>query len=43
MCVEWRLLKHVEEPEFGPDAGVNTVLIAGSLESKPEVLQGLVA
>uniref|UniRef100_A0ACD5VB67 Uncharacterized protein n=1 Tax=Avena sativa TaxID=4498 RepID=A0ACD5VB67_AVESA len=38
-CGEWRLLKHVEEPEFGPDPGVNTVLIVGSLESKPEALQ----
>lgn len=42
MCGEWRLLKYVEEAEFGPDAGVNTVLISGSLESKLEMLQGLV-
>ncbi|KQK02554.1 uncharacterized protein LOC100840116 isoform X2 [Brachypodium distachyon] len=39
MCGEWRLLKYVEEAEFGPDAGVNTVLISGSLESKLEMLQ----
>ncbi|VAH71607.1 unnamed protein product [Triticum turgidum subsp. durum] len=39
MCGEWRLLKHIEEPEFGPDAGVNTVLVITSLESKPEALQ----
>ncbi|KAI5004398.1 hypothetical protein ZWY2020_031641 [Hordeum vulgare] len=39
MCGEWRLLKYVEEAEFGPDAGVNTVLIITSLESKPEALQ----
>ena len=40
MCGDWRLLRYVEEPEFGPDAGVNTVLVVGSLESKPEMLQG---
>ncbi|CAM0879043.1 unnamed protein product [Alopecurus aequalis] len=39
MCGEWSLLKYVQEPEFGPDAGINTVLLAGSLESKPEALQ----
>uniref|UniRef100_M8BGB1 Metallo-beta-lactamase domain-containing protein n=1 Tax=Aegilops tauschii TaxID=37682 RepID=M8BGB1_AEGTA len=38
MCGEWRLLKHIVEAEFGPDAGVNTVLIITSLESKPEAL-----
>lgn len=42
MCGEWRLLKYVQEAEFGPDTGVNTVLIITSLESKPEALQGLV-
>ncbi|XP_062192430.1 uncharacterized protein LOC133895910 isoform X2 [Phragmites australis] len=36
---EWRLLKYVEEAEFGPDAGVNTVFIIGSLESKLDGLQ----
>ncbi|KAK3160269.1 hypothetical protein QOZ80_1BG0057300 [Eleusine coracana subsp. coracana] len=36
---EWRLLKYVEEAEFGPDAGINTVLIIGSLESKLDGLQ----
>uniref|UniRef100_A0A453DU11 Metallo-beta-lactamase domain-containing protein n=3 Tax=Aegilops tauschii subsp. strangulata TaxID=200361 RepID=A0A453DU11_AEGTS len=41
MCGEWRLLKHIVEAEFGPDAGVNTVLIITSLESKPEALPGL--
>jgi hypothetical protein len=30
---EWRLLKYVEEAEFGPDAGVNTVFLIGSLVS----------
>ncbi|KAG8053533.1 hypothetical protein GUJ93_ZPchr0001g30673 [Zizania palustris] len=39
MCGEWRLLKYVEEAEFGPDAGVNTVLIISSLETKLEALQ----
>jgi hypothetical protein len=39
ICGEWRLLKYVEEAEFGPDAGLNTVLIIGSLESKLEALQ----
>ncbi|KAF0920252.1 hypothetical protein E2562_034102 [Oryza meyeriana var. granulata] len=39
MLGEWRLLKYVEEAEFGPDAGLNTVLITGSLESKLEALQ----
>ncbi|ONM30229.1 Metallo-hydrolase/oxidoreductase superfamily protein [Zea mays] len=32
MSGEWRLLKYVEEAEFGPDAGINTVYIVGSLE-----------
>ncbi|KAL6847849.1 hypothetical protein ACP4OV_021977 [Aristida adscensionis] len=36
---EWTLLKYVEEAEFGPDAGVNTVFIVGALESKMEGLQ----
>jgi len=40
MCGEWRLLKYVEEAEFGPDAGINTVYIIGSLESKLDALQG---
>ncbi|XP_006643687.1 uncharacterized protein LOC102718960 isoform X1 [Oryza brachyantha] len=39
VCGEWRFLKYVEEAEFGPDAGLNTVLIIGSLESKLEALQ----
>ncbi|CAD6239440.1 unnamed protein product [Miscanthus lutarioriparius] len=39
MCGEWRLLKYVEEAEFGPDAGINTVYIIGSLESKLDALQ----
>ncbi|EMS61052.1 hypothetical protein TRIUR3_03392 [Triticum urartu] len=39
MCGEWRLLKHIVEAEFGPDAGVNTVLVITPLESKPEALQ----
>jgi hypothetical protein len=37
---EWRLLKYVEEAEFGPDAGANTVFIIGSLESKLDALEG---
>jgi hypothetical protein len=37
---ELRLLKYVEEAEFGPDAGINTVYIIGSLESKLDALQG---
>ncbi|KAJ1282752.1 hypothetical protein BS78_03G075800 [Paspalum vaginatum] len=36
---EWRFLKYVEEAEFGPDTGVNTVYIVGSLESKLDALQ----
>lgn len=40
MFGEWWLLKYVEEAEFGPDAGLNTVLIIGSMESKPEAAQG---
>lgn len=32
MSGELRLLKYVEEAEFGPDAGINTVYIVGSLE-----------
>ncbi|KAL6626682.1 hypothetical protein ACP70R_030408 [Stipagrostis hirtigluma subsp. patula] len=36
---EWTLLKYVEEAEFGPDAGVNTVFIIRSLESKMDALQ----
>lgn len=36
---EWRLLKYVEEAAFGPDAGINTVYIIGSLESKLDALQ----
>jgi len=40
MCGEWRLLKYVEEAEFGPDAGINTVYIIESLESKLDALQG---
>ncbi|CAO2160942.1 unnamed protein product [Urochloa humidicola] len=35
---DWWLLKYVEEAEFGPDAGVNTVFIIGSLESKLDAL-----
>ncbi|OEL20730.1 hypothetical protein BAE44_0018251 [Dichanthelium oligosanthes] len=35
---EWRLLKYAEEAEFGPDAGVNTVFIIGSLESRLDAL-----
>ncbi|KAF8780763.1 hypothetical protein HU200_001180 [Digitaria exilis] len=35
---EWRLLKYVEEAEFGPDAGVNTVFVIGSLEAKLDAL-----
>jgi hypothetical protein len=37
---EWRLLKYVEEAEFGPDAGVNTVFLIGSLVSKLDGLPG---
>ncbi|KAG2595855.1 uncharacterized protein LOC120706094 isoform X1 [Panicum virgatum] len=35
---EWRLLKYVEEAEFGPDAGVNMVFLIGSLVSKLDAL-----
>ncbi|CAO2174493.1 unnamed protein product [Urochloa humidicola] len=35
---DWWLLKYVEEAEFGPDAGVNTVFIIVSLESKLDAL-----
>jgi len=34
----WWLLKYVEEAEFGPDAGVNTVFLIGSLVSKLDAL-----
>jgi len=37
---EWRLLKYVEEAEFGPDAGVKTVFLIGSLLSKLDALPG---
>ena len=37
---EWRLLKYVEEAEFGPDAGVNMVFLIGSLLSKLDALPG---
>jgi hypothetical protein len=37
---ERRLLKYVEEAEFGPDAGVNTVFVIGSLDSKLDGPQG---
>jgi hypothetical protein len=40
MSGEWRLLKYVEEAEFGPDAGVNTVYIVGSLELRLDDLPG---
>jgi len=36
----WWLLKYVEEAEFGPDAGVNTVFLIGSLVSKLDALSG---
>jgi hypothetical protein len=34
------LLKYVEEPEFVPDAGINTLFIIRSVESKLDGLQG---
>jgi hypothetical protein len=40
MLADWSLLKYVEEPEFGPDAGINTVFIIRSVESKLDGLQG---
>jgi len=36
----WWLLKYVEEAEFGPDAGVNTAFLIGSLVSKLDALSG---
>ena len=40
MSGELRLLKYVEEAEFGPDAGINTVYIVGSLELRLDDLPG---
>ena len=36
----WWLLKYVEEAEFGPDTGVNTTFLIGSLVSKLDALSG---
>ncbi|KAJ6813258.1 uncharacterized protein M6B38_144815 [Iris pallida] len=36
---KWTLLKHVEEPDFGPGAPVHTLFILGKLESEVESLQ----
>lgn len=37
---EWRFVRYVEEPEFGPDASVRTCFIAGKLLIADPSFQG---
>lgn len=39
--VEWKFLKYVQEPEFGPGLPVKTVYITGTLGRKDGKLTGL--
>jgi len=37
---EWRFVRSVEEPEFGPDSCVRTCFISGKLLNTDQSLQG---
>lgn len=38
---DWKFLKYVEEPYFGPGAPIHTLFIVGTLDHKMENFQGL--